>query len=86
MASQNIPNISWRSDGVAQSNTVGSYGMTYEPGVSPKTIHNVWPMHRAVYLKLKPVLRIRIRMFLGLLDPDPLVRGTDPDPDPSHFS
>jgi hypothetical protein len=21
--------------------------------------------------------------FLGLLDPDPLVRGTDPDPDPS---
>jgi hypothetical protein len=28
----------------------------------------------------KPVLRIR--MFLGLLDPDPdpLVRGTDPDP------
>jgi hypothetical protein len=22
-------------------------------------------------------------MFLGLLDPDPLVRGTDPDPDPS---
>jgi hypothetical protein len=31
------------------------------------------------------VLRIRIRihrihMFLGLLDPDPLVRGMDPDP------
>jgi hypothetical protein len=29
----------------------------------------------------KPVLRIRIRrirVFLGLLDPDPLVRGTDP--------
>jgi hypothetical protein len=24
----------------------------------------------------------RIRMFLGLLDPDPLVRGTDPDPAP----
>ncbi len=23
---------------------------------------------------------IRIRMFLGLLDPDPLVRGMDPDP------
>ncbi len=33
----------------------------------------------------KAVLRIRIRrvcMFLGLLDPDPLVRGMDPDPDP----
>ncbi len=24
----------------------------------------------------------RIRMILDLLDPDPLVRGTDPDPDP----
>jgi hypothetical protein len=32
------------------------------------------------------VLRIRIRIhrfhvFLGLMDPDPLVRGMDPDPD-----
>jgi NCK-associated protein 1 len=25
-------------------------------------------------------IRIRIHMFLGLLDPDPLVRGMDPDP------
>jgi hypothetical protein len=37
--------------------------------------------------KIEPVLRIRIRMSLGLLqpDPDPLVRGTDldPAPDPS---
>jgi hypothetical protein len=35
---------------------------------------------------LLPVLRIRIRMFLGLLDPDPdqLVRGTDPDPSFYH--
>ena len=35
--------------------------------------------------KLKAVLwiRIQIRMFFGLLDPDPLVGGTDPDPDPS---
>jgi hypothetical protein len=32
------------------------------------------------------VLGIRIRMFLGLLDTDPLVRGTDPDPDPSLFA
>jgi hypothetical protein len=31
-------------------------------------------------LLLKPVLRTRIRMFLGLLDPDSLVRGMDPDP------
>jgi hypothetical protein len=32
------------------------------------------------------MLRIRIRrirMFSGLLDPDPLVRDTDPVPDPS---
>jgi hypothetical protein len=32
---------------------------------------------------IKPLLWIRvrkIRMFLGLLNPDPLVRGTDPDP------
>jgi hypothetical protein len=29
------------------------------------------------------VLGIRIRMFLGLQDPDPLVRGADLDPDPS---
>ncbi len=34
----------------------------------------------------KVVLGIRIRMFLGLPEPDPLVRGTDPDPDPSIFS
>jgi hypothetical protein len=27
-------------------------------------------------------IRIRIRMFLGILDPDPLVRGMDPDPAP----
>ncbi len=36
----------------------------------------------------EPVFRIRIHrihMFLGLLDPDPLVRGMDPDPDPSIF-
>jgi hypothetical protein len=33
----------------------------------------------------RPVLRIRIHrihMFLGLLDPDPLVRSMDPDPAP----
>ncbi len=33
-----------------------------------------------------PVFRIRIHwihMFLGHKDPDPLVRGMDPDPDPS---
>jgi hypothetical protein len=36
---------------------------------------------------INPVLRIRIRMFLGLLDPDPypLVRGMDPDPDADPY-
>ncbi len=41
----------------------------------------------------KAVLGIRIRnrirricMFLGLRDPDPIVRGTDPAPDPTLFS
>jgi hypothetical protein len=38
--------------------------------------------------EFQAVLRIRIRiprihMFLGLSDPDPLVRGMDPDPDPA---
>ncbi len=32
------------------------------------------------YHEFTSVLEIRIRMFLGLPDPDPLVRGTDPDP------
>jgi hypothetical protein len=36
-------------------------------------------------INLQPVLRIQIRihrihLFLGLPDPDPLVRGMDPDP------
>ncbi len=34
------------------------------------------------------MLRIRIHrihMFLGLTDPDPLVRGMDPDPDPALY-
>ncbi len=37
---------------------------------------------------LLPDLGIRNRMFLGLSDPDQIVRSTDPDPapDPSLFS
>jgi hypothetical protein len=31
-------------------------------------------------LASEAVLRIRIHVFLGLPDPDPLVRGMDPDP------
>jgi hypothetical protein len=29
------------------------------------------------------MLVILIRMVLGIMDPDTLVKGTDPDPDPS---
>jgi hypothetical protein len=45
-------------------------------------LHLLLPGSKTVSLS---VLRIRIHMFLGLLDPDPdpLVRGMDPDPDPS---
>jgi hypothetical protein len=32
-----------------------------------------------IFIRFAPVFRIRIRMFLGLPDPDPLVRGADPD-------
>jgi hypothetical protein len=46
--------------------------------------------YRCSYVRYRyrdpPVLRIRnrrIRIFLGLLDPDLLVRGTDPAPDPA---
>jgi hypothetical protein len=35
-------------------------------------------------LRIRTRVRIhRIHVFLGLVDPDPLVRGMDPDPDPS---
>ena len=43
-------------------------------------------MVAGVFWYIEAVLRIRIyriHMFLGLPDPDPLVRGMDPDPDPA---
>jgi hypothetical protein len=33
-----------------------------------------------VQAEVESLFRIRIHMFLGLPDPDPLVRGMDPDP------
>jgi ankyrin repeat protein len=42
-----------------------------------------------IFTYFLPVLGIRIRrirMFFGLPDPDLLVRGADPAPDPSPFS
>jgi hypothetical protein len=44
-------------------------------------VSGVTTLHKAV---LGIRFRKRIRMFLGLSDPDPLVRGTDPDPSPLH--
>jgi hypothetical protein len=35
---------------------------------------------RVVFTQLHAVFRIRIHIFLGLPDPDLLVRGIDPDP------
>jgi hypothetical protein len=43
-------------------------------------------IHKWVFFLFQAVLWIRIRrirMFFGLLDPDPLVWDMDPDPDPS---
>jgi hypothetical protein len=54
----------------AESCSVGNKGFTL-PHDSRKLILSVLRM------------RLRIRMFLGLSDPDPLVGGTDPLPDPS---
>jgi hypothetical protein len=56
------------------------HGIIDHSGITFKVSHSISPT--------KPVLRIRIRIhrihvLLGLLDPDPLVRGVDPDPDPS---
>jgi len=36
--------------------------------------------HSVICKKKKTVFRIRIPVFFGLPDPDPLVRGMDPDP------
>jgi hypothetical protein len=56
-------------------------GFFFKPGFFPTLIE----MARALFTELvtsNPVLRIqiRIRRVLGVLDPDPLVRGMDPDP------
>ncbi len=47
-------------------------------------LHQNFHINDACGLVFNSVLRIRIHMFLGLLDPDPdlLVRGMDPDPNP----
>jgi hypothetical protein len=39
--------------------------------------------NKRTYYKPVLLILIRPRMFLGLTDPDPLVKGTDPAPGPS---
>jgi hypothetical protein len=53
-----------------------TWGLTKQNNLVPRMLLKI------LRLCVKPVLRIR--MFLGLLDPDPdpLVRGTDPAPAP----
>jgi hypothetical protein len=41
-----------------------------------------WILSLTMLLR-KSALRIRISVLLGILDPDPVVRGMDPDQDPS---
>jgi hypothetical protein len=52
------------------------------PPLSAVSFSYVYRNVDAKMLWLEAVLGIRIRMFLGLPDPDPLVRG----PDPPFFS
>ncbi len=49
----------------------------------PEQILYFGTLERTCLLLFLAVLRIRIHMFLGLPDPDPLVKGMDPAPDPS---
>jgi hypothetical protein len=60
--------------------------------IAPGFVIELFHTLKGIIVRCAPVLRIRIRirihrihMFLGLLDPDldPLVRGMDPDPDPT---
>ena len=56
--------------------------MDPDPDANPDPSIFIIELHDA---NKKPVLRIRIHrihMFLGLLDPNPSVRGMNPDPDP----
>ncbi len=57
----------------------------HHPGVQVEE-QEQWHRYFLQYIYLSAVLRTRIHrihMFLSLLDPDPYVRGLDPDPDPS---
>jgi hypothetical protein len=67
---------------------IGDFAMLLKTGMSVKTavfynlVSTVLSFAGMVGSNVKTVLRIRIHMFLGLPDPDPLVRGMDPAPHP----
>jgi hypothetical protein len=44
-----------------------------------RILNYTFQLGRANENRMQAVLRIRIHMFLGLPDPDPLIRGMDPD-------
>ncbi len=90
-----VPKIRYRTEGSwknvdncysdscwSQNNFFSSYPLM--PNVACDTHRTGTGYPTCLFPLGKPVLRIRIRirihMFLGLLDPDPLVRGMDPNP------
>jgi hypothetical protein len=53
--------------------------------LGPPKLHGSEPLYGLQRIRIHPKIKLRIRipMFLGLLDRDPLFRGMTPDPDPS---
>jgi hypothetical protein len=51
--------------------------MSEDAGIEPRTAvtFEYWQSGAVLRIRIR-----RIRMFFGLPDPDPLVRGPDPDP------
>ncbi len=81
--------VTWN---ITVGNVVEVKGHHGHPGPVTLTPHHNSLLEKAEKILLLTVsgIRIRIPLFLGLPDPDPLVRGMDPapnlDPDPSFFS
>jgi hypothetical protein len=70
----------------ATTESPSSPATTLSPN-SPTVIRDRLLLLGQKHQQQQAVFRIhRILVFLGLLDPDPLVRGMDPDPDPSIIS
>jgi hypothetical protein len=70
------------TDAGMEPRTVATGALTVRRSNHWARSHPQWRMRTTCYPYLLAVLRIRILMhlFLDLPDPDPLVRGTDPDP------